>query len=110
MSKAVALKAVMSEKAYAYSQKLNTFVFVVPKASSKQAIARAIEGQYEVGVKDVRVANIVGKAKKSHRKRGRPVSGKRVDVRKAYVTLAEGSSLPIFAAVEAEIKKNEEKA
>ncbi len=109
MSKAVPLKAVMSEKAYAFSQKLNTYVFVVPRASSKPAVKRAIEDQYEVGVKSVQVANIAGKAKKTYRRRGRSVPGKRADVRKAYVTLAEGDSLPIFAAVQAAEESEKEK-
>ena len=65
-----------------------------------------------IGIRDFAIAfdaiNVIlakGKVKQSYRKGGRPVTGKRRNVKKAYVRLAEGNSIPVFAAVEAEEKK-----
>jgi hypothetical protein len=41
-----------------------------------------------------------GKAKRTYRKSGgRSVMGRRSDAKKAYVTLKEGDSIPVFEAV-----------
>ena len=113
MDKTFALKPRMSEKAYAVSQQHNVYVFDVPSEINKHSIARAIEAQFEVSVTTVRVANIKGKSKRTIAKKGRAVyKGHNVDVKKAYVTLKQGDSLPIFAAVEeaeAKEKATEEK-
>jgi len=99
--KSVTLKPRISEKGYSLSEKENTYIFDVPAGTNKYDIAKAVAMQYEVGVENVRVAGIPGKAVRSYRNRGRrSISAKRSDVRKAYVTLNEGEKLPIFAAVE----------
>ena len=59
----------------------------------------AVATQFEVTVTDVRITNIAGKLKRTVRKGGRAVTGRRSDVKKAYVTLKDGDSLPFFAAV-----------
>jgi large subunit ribosomal protein L23 len=111
MDKTIALKPIMSEKAYGLSQLRNTYVFAVPKGVNKHSVARAVSAQYEVTVTDVNITNIAGKAKRTVRKSGRAVAGRQNDVRKAYVTLKAGDTLPIFAALEqeaAEAEKNQE--
>lgn len=101
MSKLIALKPKISEKTYALSELVNTYVFEVPKSANKHSIAQAIAEQYTVSVTGVRIVSIPGKAKRSVRRGGRSVfRGSRNDVRKAYVTLAEGQNLPIFSAIE----------
>jgi ribosomal protein L23 len=101
MSKAMVLKPKVSEKTYMLSEELNTYVFEVPKETSKLEIARAVAAQYEVGVTKVRVASIQGKSLKTYRRKGRVShKGFRSGVRKAFVTLKKGDKLPIFAAVE----------
>lgn len=113
MSKSIALQPRMSEKTYALSQAENTFVFDVPKTVNKVQIAAAVEAQFNVTVEDVRVLINKGKMKASVRKRSRSVMGKRPDVKKAYVRLKEGDSIPVFAAIEeaeAKEQKAEEKA
>lgn len=105
----------ISEKAYAQSQRDNikTYVFEVPVSSNKHSVARAITAQYDVVVTAVRTTTAKGKAKQSYRKGGRPIAGVRSDVKKAYVTLREGQSLPLFveeAKEEAKQAKAEEKA
>lgn len=99
--KSVALKPRISEKAYALSEKGNTYIFDVPSDTNKFDIGKAVASQFSVTVTGVRIAAVPGKSVKSYRQRGRrSLSAKRSDVRKAYVTLKEGDKLPIFAAVE----------
>lgn len=94
------LKPRVSEKAYGLSQVRNTYVFDVERAANKHSIARAVSEQYGVTVTEVNVINQKGKTKRTVRKGGRPVMGRQSDVKKAYVTLKQGDSLPIFAAIE----------
>ena len=99
--KTLTLKPRLSEKAYALSEQLNTYIFDVPAEANKFDVAKAVAAQYEVGVTNVRLAGVPGKAVRSYRNRGRrSVSAKRSDIRKAYVTLKEEDKLPLFAAVE----------
>ena len=98
MSKNILLRPRMSEKTYGLSEASNTYVFDIHSGVNKHSVADAVAVQYEVTVTNVRITNIPGKAKKAYRKRGRNVTGKRNDISKAYVTLKEGDSLPIFAA------------
>lgn len=94
------LKPRLSEKSYGLSQTRNTYVFDVPAGVNKHGVARAVAAQFDVTVINVNIANIAGKAKRTVRKSGRSVSGRQSDVRKAYVTLQDGDTLPVFAALE----------
>ena len=100
MSKHVTLKPRLSEKAYALSEQLNTYTFDVPGDANKHSVADAVAKQYEVSVLSVRIAGVPGKAKRAYRGRGRSVAAQRSNIRKAYVTLANGDKLPIFAGME----------
>ncbi len=105
----------VSEKAYAISQMpgAKTYVFEVPLNVNKNTIAKAISASYDVTVTSVRTTVVKGKVKQSYRKGGRPQVGQRSDIKKAYITLREGDSLPIFeeiAAEEAKAAEAEEKA
>lgn len=102
MSKTINLKPHMSEKTYGLSTK-RVYVFTVDKDVNKHSVARAVEAQFDVKVTAVNVTNIDGKAKRIISvtgKRSVNSTGKRNDIKKAYVTLADGFSLPFFAAVE----------
>ena len=113
MYKTIVLKPRLSEKAYGLSRLTRTYVFEIPGNVNKQTVAHAVEQQYEVEVTNVNVANFIGKAKRTVRKGGRAVKGRESDYKKAYVTLAEGHSLPIFAVeeeAEAKAAKADEKA
>ncbi len=59
-------------------------VFKVLKDATKSEIKEAVEKLFEVKVEAVRVVNVKGK-----RKNFRQISGKRSDVKKAYISLAE---------------------
>jgi large subunit ribosomal protein L23 len=109
MSKTIALKPRLNEKTYALSAN-RVYVFEVPAGVNKHGIARAVEAQFEVKVSEVNTANIKGKSKRIislTAKRMKNAEGQRSDIKKAYVTLAEGHSLPFFEAVEEEEQKEE---
>jgi len=94
----------VSEKAYAQSQN-NVFVFNVPLKANKQDIATAIEEQFDVTVVKVKTLVQSGKAIRFSRGKNRyPGSTTRKDTKKAYVTLAEGSSIQVFDKPEEEKK------
>ena len=94
-----------TEKAYGLSAQ-NIYVFNVPMDANKQQIADAVATEYEVTVKNVSVAVQSGKAVRFSRGKNRyPGTTNRKDSKKAYVTLAEGSSIQIFEQPEAEEKK-----
>ncbi len=112
MSKTMVLKPRVSEKAYAQSQEKNVYVFVVPTDANRTMIADAVAVQFDVTVTDVNVMNVKGKVKRSVRKGGRQTFGKRVDIKKAYVTLQQGDAIPVFAQeqeAEAEAAKADKK-
>lgn len=96
----IVLRPRMSEKAYALSQARNTYVFVVDADANKHTVARAVTEQYNVTVTEVNIINQSWKPKRTVRKGGRPSAGRQSDFKKAYVTLKDGDSLPIFAAIE----------
>lgn len=93
----------VSEKTYAQAQS-GTYVFDVPKRATKQQITDAVAKQFDVTVVAVNTVLAKGKVKKSYRKGGAPVVGKRADVKKAYVRLADGQSIPVFAEANEEKK------
>lgn len=95
---------VTTEKAYGLSQK-NVYVFNVPLSANKNEIVDAVEAQYDVVVKAVKTLVQSGKAVRFSRGKNRyPGTTHRSDSKKAYVTLAEGSKLALFEAVEEETK------
>jgi len=109
MSKSIALKPRLNEKTYALAEK-HVYVFDVDKSVNKHTIARAVEAQFDVKVLEVNTTNLKGKAKRTISITGKRMvnaEGNRSDVKKAYVTLAKGQSLPFFEAVEEEEAKEE---
>ncbi len=109
MSKTITLRPRLSEKTYGLSTG-RVYVLEVPGDTNKHSVARAVEAQFEVKVAKVNVTNIPGKAKRVislSGKRQKNAAGRRVNLRKAYVTLAEGHSLPFFDAVEEEEQKEQ---
>jgi len=85
----VILAPVITEKATLLSEQ-NKVVFRVAQDSTKDEIAAAVEELFKVKVTKVNTLNVKGKTK---RFRGRV--GRRSDVKKAIVTLADGQSIDI---------------
>ena len=79
----------ITEKATVLSEQ-NKVVFKVAHDATKDEIAAAVEELFKVNV--LKVNTIVTKGKS---KRFRGILGKRSDVKKAIVTLAEGQSIDI---------------
>lgn len=107
MDKIITLTPRLSEKSYGLSQTQRTYVFSVPGSANRHSVARAVAGQYEVTVTSVNIANVKGKAKRTVYKRGRSQAGQQANLKKAYVTLKDGDSLPIFDAIQAEEAKQQ---
>ena len=84
---------VITEKATMGSE-FNQVTFKVPLTATKPEIKAAVEGVFNVKVKAVNTLVVKGKAK---RFRGR--MGQRSDVKKAVVTLVEGSSIDVTTGV-----------
>ena len=100
METTMTLKPRISEKAYDLSQTAGVYVFEVPSNANKLTVARAVASLYNVGVVSVNIVNIAGKSKRTYRKRQGWVTGKKSDVKKAYVTLKAGDTIAIFPAEE----------
>ena len=86
---AIVRNPVVTEKATNVGER-NQMVFRVAIDASKPEIKAAIEGLFSVKVKAVNTLIVKGKTK---RFRGRP--GRRSDVKKAYVELAQGQSIDL---------------
>lgn len=83
------LSPIITEKATRLSEQ-NKVVFRVAQDASKDEIAAAVEELFKVKVTKVNTLNVKGKTK-----RFRGIMGKRSDVKKAIVTLADGQSIDI---------------
>lgn len=90
----------ISEQTYQMANNSNVYVFNVPLNASKQQIAKAVNEQYEVDPTAIRTSVLKGKTKTSVQRGRQAVNGRRIDVKKAYVTLKDGQSIPIFEDVE----------
>lgn len=89
----VILSPVITEKSTAASE-YNQVVFKVPLTATKPEIKAAVEKLFQVKVTAVNTIRTEGKTK---RFRGR--LGKRSDVKKAVVTLAEGQSIDVTTGI-----------
>lgn len=101
---------VTTEKAYGQSLK-NVYVFSIPLTANKQQVKEVIEKEYGVTITEIKTLVQSGKAVRFSRGKNKyPGTTKRTDSKKAYVTLAAGSSLNIFEQEEvAAPAKTEEK-
>ncbi|HKZ10234.1 MAG TPA: 50S ribosomal protein L23 [Rhodanobacteraceae bacterium] len=81
----------VSEKSTRVSEH-NQYVFTVAQDATKADVKSAVEQMFDVSVVSVNMANIKGKLKTF---RFRP--GRKANVRKAYVRLADGQSIDVAA-------------
>jgi large subunit ribosomal protein L23 len=86
----ILLRPVVSEKSYGLLDE-GKYTFVVAPDANKTQIKQAIEEVFRVKVTGVNTLNRQGK-----RRRTRFGWGKRVDTKRAIVTLAEGDRIDIF--------------
>jgi large subunit ribosomal protein L23 len=90
----ILVRPLVTEKSHGQLDLHGAYTFVVGIDANKIEIARAIEKQFNVKVKDVRTMRYAGKEKRMGRFVGRKASWK-----KAVVTLAEGDTIEIFEGV-----------
>jgi len=83
----------VSEKSAMNAQNNNQYVFKVQKTANKIEIKKAVEELFEVKVSNVQTSIAKGKAKRFGK-----YLGKRKDWKKAYITLAEGSTIDMMSA------------
>ena len=86
----ILLRPVVSEKSYGLLDE-GKYTFVVATDANKTQIKQAVEEVFRVKVTGVNTLNRQGK-----RRRTRFGWGKRVDTKRAIVTLAEGDRIDIF--------------
>jgi large subunit ribosomal protein L23 len=86
----ILLRPVVSEKSYGLLDE-GKYTFVVDPDANKTQIKQAVEEVFRVKVTGVNTLNRQGK-----RRRTRFGWGKRVDTKRAIVTLAEGDRIDIF--------------
>ncbi len=89
--KDILIRPIITEKTTMNLGSDRTYAFEVGIAANKVEIGRAVESFYGVQVEKVRTMIVRGKVKRFGRH-----FGKRRNWKKAYVTLAEGQSLPIY--------------
>ena len=87
------LRPIITEKAMKGSEN-NQVTFQVPLTATKTEVKAAVEALFGVKVKAVNTVRITGKTK-----RFRGEIGKRSDVKKAIVTLAEGHNIDFTTGV-----------
>ncbi|HUO06021.1 MAG TPA: 50S ribosomal protein L23 [Candidatus Binataceae bacterium] len=93
-SDSLILSPVITEKGTLAGEKAAQVVFRVRTTASKDAIREAIERLFKVTVVKVRTMNFLGK----ERRRGAS-KGRRMNWKKAYVTLKEGDKIEFFEGV-----------
>lgn len=87
-----ALRAPRVSEKTARLQENNQYAFDVAPDATKADVKAAVEHLFEVNVESVNIVNVKGKNKMFRFRAGR-----RADVRKAYVRLAEGQSIDVLA-------------
>ena len=83
----------ISEKATVVAEKDNQIVFKVAVDATKLEIKRAVESLFEVEVDSVKTLNVKGKSKRHGQQMGR-----RVNWKKAYVSLKEGQEIDFLGS------------
>ena len=84
----------VTERAYSLASETNTYVFDVSLEATKDEIRNAVKDIYDVKPLRVRTSILRGKTKRT--KKGLT---KRPNVKKAFVTLATGDTLPVYEEI-----------
>ena len=96
--KQVLVKPVVTEKSTLLQDLRQQFVFVVNKNANKLEIKDAIETMYGVTVEAVNTTIIPSKEKSRFTKSG-VIVGRKSGYKKAYITLAAGDVIDIYANI-----------
>jgi large subunit ribosomal protein L23 len=94
----ILIKPVLTEKANLLQEKRNIYAFKVARKANKLEIKKAVEEFYNVHVADVRTSVVPSKSKARSTKAG-IIVGRKPGYKKAYVVVAEGESIDLYANV-----------
>jgi len=94
----VLVKPILTEKANAQQEKLRRYAFRVNRKANKLEIKKAVEDFYGVNVIDVNTSVVPGKNKTRFTKAGY-VQGRKPAFKKALITVAEGETIDLYAAI-----------
>ena len=89
-------RPLVTEKSNYQSNKLHQYSFEVTSEATRSLVKDAMETLFDVKVERV---NIINTPAKRSRRRNRRLSVRAPGIKKAIVTLAEGSTLEIFEGV-----------
>ena len=94
----VLIKPIVTEKSNKLTDKARTYAFRVDRYANKLEIKKAIHEFYGVTVVDVNTVVVPGKTKTKFTKAGF-ISGRKPAFKKAYVTVADGETIDLYANV-----------
>lgn len=94
----VLVKPILSEKANNLQEKRRTYAFRVADKANKLEIKKAVEDFYGVNVEDVKTVVVPAKSKSRFTKAGY-IRGRKPSYKKAYVTVAEGENIDLYANI-----------
>lgn len=94
----ILLKPIVTEKMTSQGDKFNRYGFIVARDANKLQIKKAVEELYGVTVASINTIRYGGKIKSRNTKSGLLI-GKTNAVKKAIVTLAEGSKIDFYSNI-----------
>jgi len=94
----ILIKPILTEKANAQQEKLRRYAFKVARKANKLEIKKAVESFYGVTVTNVNTSVVPGKHESRFTKSG-VVSGRKPAYKKAFVTVAEGENIDLYATI-----------
>jgi large subunit ribosomal protein L23 len=94
----IIFKPIVTEKLTILGEKLNRYGFIVDKRANKLEIKKSVESLYGVTVAAVNTMRYSGKVKTRNTKSG-SISGQRVAIKKAVITLAEGEKIDFYSNI-----------
>ena len=94
----VLIKPIVTEKSNKLSEARRTYAFKVHRKANKLEVKKAVEDFYGVTVIDVNTVVVPGKTKNRFTKAGF-ISGVKPSYKKAYVVVAEGETIDLYANI-----------
>jgi large subunit ribosomal protein L23 len=94
----VLIKPILTEKANNQQEKLRRYAFRVNRKANKLEIKKAVEDMYGVAVEDINTVIVPAKSKTRFTKAGY-IKGAKPSYKKAYVTVAEGETIDLYANI-----------
>ena len=92
----VLIKPIVTEKSNKMTERRRIYAFRVNRKANKLEVKKAVEEFYGVSVVDVNTIVVPGKSKSRFTKAGF-IQGIKSPYKKAYVTVAEGDTIDLFA-------------